>query len=172
MCSVVLWQHEEPTKTIQIAVVRMPGSRGRVRLGWKLGNEASGRGDRLLNESLEARARNSGGRRARLASRPRRGAQGEAKPDERHAPLHDQEMCRHLTEPPIVVRPGDKVGVGCPGDPNEEAIPLGGRTADKDADRLPEPRRPVRRVIHDPEAHRRIMRSCAFVQNAARTNRP
>src|SRR2546422_6925917 len=47
MCSVVLWQHEEPTKTIQIAVVRMPGGRLCVRLGRELGNEASGRGHGL-----------------------------------------------------------------------------------------------------------------------------
>jgi hypothetical protein len=39
------------------------------------------------------------------------------------------------------------------------------------ANRLPEPLGPVRRVIDDPEGHRRIMRSCPFVQNAARTKR-
>src|ERR1700716_491616 len=43
MCSVVLWQHEEPTKTIQIAVVRVPRGGLRVGLGWELGDETSGR---------------------------------------------------------------------------------------------------------------------------------
>ena len=38
MCSVVLWQHEEPTKTIQFAVVRMSRAGLRVRLGRELGN--------------------------------------------------------------------------------------------------------------------------------------
>src|SRR5467141_1429582 len=52
MCSVVLWQHEEPTKTIQIAVVRMPRGRPRVRLGGKLGHEPGSRGDGLPSQAL------------------------------------------------------------------------------------------------------------------------
>src|SRR5467141_2231642 len=54
MCSVVLWQHEEPTKTIQIAVVRVPRRGLRVGLGRKLGDETSGRSDGLPGEALDA----------------------------------------------------------------------------------------------------------------------
>src|SRR6266849_8861872 len=52
MCSVVLWQHEEPTKTIQIAVVGMPRRGVQVRLGRELRDEPLRRNDRLFGEAL------------------------------------------------------------------------------------------------------------------------
>src|SRR2546428_4687126 len=51
MCSIVLWQHEQPTKTIQIAVVRMPRRGFQVRLGRELRYEPLRRGDRLFDEA-------------------------------------------------------------------------------------------------------------------------
>src|SRR5207248_6370308 len=94
----------------------------------------------------------------------------QAQADDRDPALDDQEVSRHLTEPPVVVRPPGELRIRRPGDPGEEPLPLLGGPPGQQADRLPEPLGPVRRVIDDPKSHRRIMRSCAFVQNAARTN--
>ena len=57
---------------------------------------------------------------------------------------------RHLTEPLVVVRPPDEVGVRGFGDPGEEPVPLGCGSADEQADRFPEPFGPVGRVVHNP----------------------
>ena len=169
MSSVVLWQHEEPTKTIQIAVVRVLCPRLRIWLGGELGDKASGSGHGLFREAFQPGPGNAGGGRAGLARGSRSGPLREPEPDERYPALHDEKVGCHLTEPPVVVRARYEVRVGRPGDPSEEPIPFGGRTTDQQADRLPEPRGPVRRVIHDSKGHRRIMRPCPFVQNAART---
>src|SRR5204863_8366542 len=67
MCSVVLWQHEEPTKTIQIAVVRVPSGGLRVGLGRELGDETSGRRQGLACQALDTRPRDRRRRRPGLA---------------------------------------------------------------------------------------------------------
>src|SRR6266568_5545447 len=56
MCSVVLWQHEEPTKTIQIAVVGMLRRGFQVGLGRELRDEPLRGSERLLDEALDPRA--------------------------------------------------------------------------------------------------------------------
>jgi len=56
MCSVVLRKHEEPTKTIQIAVVRVRRGGPRIGLGRELGDESSGGGDGLSGEAFDARS--------------------------------------------------------------------------------------------------------------------
>src|SRR6267142_1585924 len=74
MCSVVLWQHEEPTKTIQIAVVRVARGGFCVRLAWELGNEAGGCRHGLSGEARDARAADRGGGWAGLTGRARVGS--------------------------------------------------------------------------------------------------
>src|SRR5947207_6696360 len=66
MCSVVLWQHEEPTKTIQIAVVRMPSGGLRVGLGRELGDETSSRRQCLPSQAFDTCPRHRGGGRPGL----------------------------------------------------------------------------------------------------------
>src|SRR3989442_13225548 len=73
MCSIVLWQHEQPTKTIQIAVVRMPRRGFQVRLGRELHYEPLRRGDRLFDEALDPLAAHVRGGRPGLPG-PARGA--------------------------------------------------------------------------------------------------
>src|SRR5438093_228342 len=72
---------------------------------------------------------------------------------------------------PAVVGARGEVGVGGGGHPVEELAAAGGARVDQKTDRLAQPIGSVRRVVDDPKGHRRIMRSCAFVQNAARTNK-
>src|SRR5204863_8942717 len=69
MCSVVLWQHEEPTKTIQIAVVRVARGGLRVGLGGELGNQTGGGRHRFSGQALDVGPR---GRRGGRAGRPGR----------------------------------------------------------------------------------------------------
>jgi hypothetical protein len=124
MCSVVLRKHEQPTKTIQIAVVGMAGSCLGVGLGRELGNEASGRGVGLSGEAFDARPCDRGRGRTGLPRGARRSPLRQAEADEGHPALDDEEVGRHLTKPPVVVRPLAEVGVGRPGYPNEECVPL------------------------------------------------
>src|SRR5438093_10807852 len=70
MCSVVLWQHEEPTKTIQIAVVGVSRRRLRVGLGRELGDEAGRRGYGLASQAFYACPRDRRSGRAGLSGRP------------------------------------------------------------------------------------------------------
>jgi len=150
MCSVVLWQHEEPTKTIQIAVVGVAGRRLGIRLSRELGKKPSGRRQGLAGKAVQAYSCDAGGGRPRLPGGARRGALRQAQPDQGNPSLHDEQVCRHLTEPPVVVRPVGEVGVRRPGHPTKESVPLGGRAVDEQADRFPEPFGPVGRVIDDP----------------------
>src|ERR1700716_321778 len=62
MCSVVLWQHEEPTKTIQIAVIRMPGGRLHVGLGRELSDETGGGRDGFTDQAFDPGPADGGGR--------------------------------------------------------------------------------------------------------------
>ena len=150
MCSVVLWQHEEPTKTIQIAVVRVSGGGLRIGLGRELRNETSARRHGLFGQILYARPRDRGRSRAGLSGGAGLGSGRQAQSDEGYTPLDDQKVSRHLTEPPVVVRAPGEVGVRRPGDPSEEPVPLGGGPRGEDSDRLPKPFGAVRRVIDDP----------------------
>ena len=119
MCSVVLWQHEEPTKTIQIAVVRVSRGGLRIGLGGELGNETSARRHGLFGQILYARPRDRGSSRARLSGGAGLGSSRQAQANEGYTPLDDQKVSRHLTEPPVVVRPPGEVGLGRLGDPGE-----------------------------------------------------
>ena len=150
MCSVVLWQHEEPTKTIQIAVVGVAGRRFGIRLSRELGKKPSGRSHGFAGQGVQACSGDAGGGRPRLPGRARRGTLCQAQPDEGNPSLHDKEVCRHLTEPPVVVQPLGEVGVRRLGDATEESVTLGGRAIDEQADGLPEPFGPVGRVVDDP----------------------
>src|SRR5881409_3671551 len=69
MCSVVLWQHEEPTKTIQIAVVGVPRRRLRVGLARELGDKTGRRGNGLAGEAFYACPCDRAGGGARLSGR-------------------------------------------------------------------------------------------------------
>src|SRR6267142_6274775 len=111
MCSVVLWQHEEPTKTIQIAVVGVARGGLRIGLGGELGNQAGGGGHRLSGQALDAGPGDRGGGRAGLSGRSGLGAARETQANSGHPPLDDQKVGRHLTEPPVVVRPLGEVNI-------------------------------------------------------------
>src|SRR5712691_1748957 len=102
---VMVWQHEQPPKTIQIAVIRMPRRAFGVRLARELGEEPRGGRRGLVGQAGDPGPRDCGGRWARLAGRTGRGSPREAEPYERDATLHDEEVGRHLTEPPVVIRP-------------------------------------------------------------------
>ena len=90
MCSVVLWQHEEPTKTIQIAVVRVSGGGFPIGLGRELSNETSARRDGLFGQILYARPRDRGRSRAGLSGGAGLGSGRQAQADEGYTPLDDQ----------------------------------------------------------------------------------
>src|SRR5437870_8062834 len=108
---VVVWQHEQPAKTIQIAVIGMPRRTFGVRLGRELGEEPRGGRRGLVGQGGDAGPRDCGGRRARLAGRTGGGSLRKAEPYERDAALDDEEVGRHLTEPPVVIRPPGEVAV-------------------------------------------------------------
>jgi hypothetical protein len=109
----------------------MTGRRLGIGLGRELGNEASGCGDGLSSEAFDACPRNGGSGRPGLPGGARRGPLGQAEPDEGYPALDDQEVGGHLTKPPVVVGPLPQVGVGRPGYPNEESVPLRSRPADE-----------------------------------------
>src|SRR5436190_22044093 len=137
MCSVVLWQHEEPTKTIQIAVVGMLGRCLQVGLGRELRDEPLGRGDSLLDEAPDARAADVRGSRAGLPGPAGRPTLCQPEPGEGHASLNDKQVGRHLTEPPVVVRPLEQGLVGGLFHPINDPVPLDPGHVDQKADRLP-----------------------------------
>src|SRR5713101_6549754 len=103
MCSVVFWQHEEPTKTIQIAVVGMPRRGFQVRLGRELCDEPFRRSDHFLHKALDPRAAHVRGGRSGLAGPARRAALGQSESRESNPSLDDEKVGRHLTEPPVVI---------------------------------------------------------------------
>src|SRR5438046_6999045 len=103
MSLVVIRQHEEPAETIQIAVVRVARGPRHVRLGGELGDQPACRGGGLLGEAGDPGPGHRGGPRAGLAGRTGKGALREAQSDQEPAALDDQEVGRHLTEPPVVV---------------------------------------------------------------------
>src|SRR5438552_18814306 len=95
---VVVWQHEQPAKTIQIAVIGMPRRAFGVRLGRELGEEPRGGRRGLVGQGSDAGPRACGGRRARLAGPTGRSSPRTAAPYESDATLPDEEVGRHLTE--------------------------------------------------------------------------
>ena len=102
-----------------------------------------------------------GSRRARLARVGASLALSEALGDTDHPPLDDEEVDRDLADPPLLVGPRDQLVVAGSLYESEQASPSRLHPVGEKPHRLPDPGRPVRRLIGDDEGHAVMMRVAA-----------